>query len=270
MSGAPENNIPFSVAWDMCSGRSDVSRAVQLARGGMLYIEVSSQDVLMELGFQKTKILKKIQNLYPNLKVTDIRFAVSGGPYQAERKPDSPEIRKPYSEKLRDPRWQKMRLEIMQRDGWACQSCLSTDRTLNVHHRWYENGKEPWEYELKALVTLCEQCHELESKGRQLAEQLLLGACSKRLLHSQLLVLALTVEGLDPSDAKRFCEAIYFTPESKIIELHKQHHDKLAAGPAPYIELSPQERDCCERRRAVLQRIAEKIQRDSISTDFAP
>ncbi len=31
---------------------------------------------------------------------------------------------------------------------------------LNVHHKYYVYGKKPWEYEEKALVTLCEDCHQ--------------------------------------------------------------------------------------------------------------
>jgi HNH endonuclease len=65
-----------------------------------------------------------------------------------------------YIELLRDPRWQRKRLEIFQRDGWTCQECGATDRTLNVHHRRYQRGKAPWEAEDQNLVTLCELCHE--------------------------------------------------------------------------------------------------------------
>lgn len=64
-----------------------------------------------------------------------------------------------YSEKLRDPRWQKMRLQIMERDGFKCRECGDQTKTLNVHHRWYEKGKAPWEYDDFALMTLCEECH---------------------------------------------------------------------------------------------------------------
>ena len=32
-------------------------------------------------------------------------------------------------------------------------------KVLNVHHRYYINGKNPWEYDNEALVTLCEDCH---------------------------------------------------------------------------------------------------------------
>jgi|WetSurMetagenome_2_1015567.scaffolds.fasta_scaffold975681_1 hypothetical protein len=65
-----------------------------------------------------------------------------------------------YSEKLKDPRWQKKRLEIFQRDNWTCVSCSSKEKTLNVHHRKYIKGKEPWDYELDDLWTMCEECHK--------------------------------------------------------------------------------------------------------------
>lgn len=68
-----------------------------------------------------------------------------------------------YLEKLKDPRWQKKRLEIFQRDFFACKMCKSTEHTLHVHHKYYESGKEPWEYRDEALVSLCEHCHEQET-----------------------------------------------------------------------------------------------------------
>ncbi len=69
---------------------------------------------------------------------------------------------KTYGEKLKDPRWQKMRLEVMQRDGFKCANCNSAENTLHVHHKFYVYGNEPWEYELVDLLTLCEICHEDE------------------------------------------------------------------------------------------------------------
>jgi len=67
-----------------------------------------------------------------------------------------------YADKLRDPRWQRRRLEIFQRDGWRCQFCKATTKTLHVHHREYISGREPWEYADNLLVTACEDCHEDE------------------------------------------------------------------------------------------------------------
>lgn len=67
-----------------------------------------------------------------------------------------------YWEKLKDPRWQRKRLEIMQRDDFACSICYTDSETLNVHHQWYERGLDPWEYDDCALVTLCAECHKRE------------------------------------------------------------------------------------------------------------
>jgi len=64
-----------------------------------------------------------------------------------------------YSEKLRDPRWQKKRLCVMQRDGFACRDCGDEKSTLQVHHCRYEKG-EPWEVDDQFLLTLCGSCHE--------------------------------------------------------------------------------------------------------------
>ena len=59
-----------------------------------------------------------------------------------------------------DPRWQKVRLEIMERDSFQCKSCGSKEKALHVHHRAYEKGKRIWQAKSDDLVTLCEECHE--------------------------------------------------------------------------------------------------------------
>lgn len=33
---------------------------------------------------------------------------------------------------------------------------------LNVHHKYYQTGKEPWDYPDDALITYCSKCHEAE------------------------------------------------------------------------------------------------------------
>lgn len=70
-----------------------------------------------------------------------------------------------YSDKLRDPRWQRKRLEVFDRDGWQCTNCKNSEITLHVHHKVYEQGKDPWEYDNDSLVTLCEDCHKQETKN---------------------------------------------------------------------------------------------------------
>jgi hypothetical protein len=69
-----------------------------------------------------------------------------------------------YKEKLLDPRWQKKRLEILDRDSFMCRACFSTTKTLHVHHKRYLNGKDPWDYDNNLLVTLCHECHDIETK----------------------------------------------------------------------------------------------------------
>lgn len=69
-----------------------------------------------------------------------------------------------YSTLLKDPRWQKKRLEVLQRDDFVCQECFDSESTLHVHHKYYRKGQAPWDYPLRALITLCESCHKNESK----------------------------------------------------------------------------------------------------------
>lgn len=65
-----------------------------------------------------------------------------------------------YSDRLKDPRWQRKRLEVMERDEFCCQMCGDSKSTLHVHHKRYVNGRQPWEYELAELATVCETCHD--------------------------------------------------------------------------------------------------------------
>ncbi len=73
-----------------------------------------------------------------------------------------------YLELLKDPRWQRMRLEVLSLAQFACEECGAEDKTLHVHHSYYEKGLAPWEYPEESLHALCEDCH------RQAQNQLLL------------------------------------------------------------------------------------------------
>lgn len=68
-----------------------------------------------------------------------------------------------YQKKLLDPRWQKKRLEILDRDNWSCQSCCDNKKTLHVHHCAYQSI-DPWDIENKHLITICEDCHKIETE----------------------------------------------------------------------------------------------------------
>jgi ribosomal protein S27AE len=81
-----------------------------------------------------------------------------------------------YSQKLKDPRWQKIRLEVFERDEWTCCRCGDKDTTLSVHHRRYVPGREPWDYPIHELTTLCEICHKDDYELGYNAEKRLLSA----------------------------------------------------------------------------------------------
>lgn len=68
---------------------------------------------------------------------------------------------KDYKKQWLDPRWQKKRLEILERDDFACRLCGRSDKTLHVHHQYYITGNDVWDYYDSALTTLCCDCHEL-------------------------------------------------------------------------------------------------------------
>lgn len=47
----------------------------------------------------------------------------------------------------------------MRRDKWRCRLCGDQVTPLQVHHKEYINGNDPWEYPNEKLITLCEHCH---------------------------------------------------------------------------------------------------------------
>lgn len=67
-----------------------------------------------------------------------------------------------WKEQYLHPNWQKMRLIILNRDGFKCVNCSAKDKTLHVHHLKYLMGKFIWEVPKWYLVTLCEDCHSVE------------------------------------------------------------------------------------------------------------
>ena len=70
-------------------------------------------------------------------------------------------MNKRYNELLKDGRWQMKRIKILERDHFRCVRCgksAEEGTQLHVHHKFYD-GRAPWEYEDKDLITLCEDCH---------------------------------------------------------------------------------------------------------------
>ncbi len=64
-----------------------------------------------------------------------------------------------YYELLKHPLWQKKRLLVLERESFCCEQCGSSEKTLHVHHTYYESKLKPWEYPDESLHALCEECH---------------------------------------------------------------------------------------------------------------
>lgn len=151
-----------------------------------------------------------------------------------------------YTDKLKDPRWQRMRLVVFARDGWACQRCGDTETTLDCHHLYYTNGAEPWEYEPDALLTLCHPCHDMETFDRQRVEMLLLQSLKRQaFLADDLLRLATPGSNykLGRSAFLKYLEIAWVEPSMHAELMHKIHEhidtnypdltNKLAFPPCP-------------------------------------
>lgn len=67
----------------------------------------------------------------------------------------------PYFQLLERIEWKEKRERILIRDGHCCQMCGITGEQapLQVHHKHYIEGLDPWEYKDSELITLCEKCH---------------------------------------------------------------------------------------------------------------
>lgn len=70
-----------------------------------------------------------------------------------------------YGEKLFDRKWIEKKREIMTRDQNKCVICGKSEGKLQVHHRQYhfirrlQKHVDPWDYNDRLLITLCESCH---------------------------------------------------------------------------------------------------------------
>lgn len=78
-----------------------------------------------------------------------------------------------YVEMLLTERWKHKREQILERDNRQCRNCACTNN-LQVHHRQYHINtktgfkREPWDYDNKYLITLCNSCHEAGHKQYQI------------------------------------------------------------------------------------------------------
>jgi len=80
--------------------------------------------------------------------------------------------KKAFLDKYKHPLWQKRRLEIFEKAKFQCQMCYLEDKTLHVHHQYYEYGKDPWDYPDESLHCLCEDCHKKAESNKKALKEL--------------------------------------------------------------------------------------------------
>lgn len=85
-----------------------------------------------------------------------------------------------YKDQYIHPKWQKKRLEILERDGFSCMCCGEENKQLHVHHKYYIAGKNIWDYPNDSLITLCCDCHKIESQNIDKSCELLLMAFKEK------------------------------------------------------------------------------------------
>lgn len=94
-----------------------------------------------------------------------------------------------YEQLLQDPRWQEKRLEVLQRDDFTCRICNRRNTTLHVHHQYYLENTDPWDYDTESavLISVCEPCHKKEHELKEIDkiafQQLLNCGFSRETLH---------------------------------------------------------------------------------------
>ena len=69
-----------------------------------------------------------------------------------------------YAQLLKDPKWDAFRQRILQKADYRCECCGHTDKTLQVHHLYYDLSKKPWQYKDNHVACLCKECHKFSHK----------------------------------------------------------------------------------------------------------
>jgi hypothetical protein len=124
-----------------------------------------------------------------------------------------------YSEKLRDPRWLRRRREILQRAQGLCEECFVEGAALQVHHKSYRRGAEPWEYADDDLIALCGGCHA----DRHEIERIIKEASGHAELDDSMRIrLALMVLG--------FCATSSKASEDRCVDLSRQISEAAEAS----------------------------------------
>ena len=81
-----------------------------------------------------------------------------------------------YQQSLLTERWKTKRLKLIIAARFECQDCarsFPSEKKLEVHHCWYEYGKEAWDYPDDCFLVLCRKCHKKRQKVQNSAQVVL-------------------------------------------------------------------------------------------------
>ena len=70
-------------------------------------------------------------------------------------------------------KWYKLSKRIKARDRNTCQMCGRNDLPLSVHHLYYPENGDISDIEDSSLITLCDNCHYIQSKSKRRVHQIL-------------------------------------------------------------------------------------------------
>jgi 5-methylcytosine-specific restriction endonuclease McrA len=114
----------------------------------------------------------------------------------------------------KNPKWQRKELEIMERDDFMCISCQNTEKELHVHLSVpYEKEKNPWDYDDKELITLCEDCHTQLNTIIQDSLNKIMNLCRSIDSGSELYNTIHEIDGMNPAELRSVWQMIKILKE---------------------------------------------------------
>jgi hypothetical protein len=138
-----------------------------------------------------------------------------------------------YVEKLKDPRWQKKRLERLEMSKFTCDNCNGNEEELHVHHKYYQKGKDPWDYEFDDFIVFCKGCHdswhEAKSKLDKVIGNIHLAKCIDRISGYASFFMARDIFKSDLADIQNILgfSDLFRTDMEAIISLWKKSNSDL-------------------------------------------
>ncbi len=67
-----------------------------------------------------------------------------------------------------DPQWEALKLDVVRRESFRCESCRSPVGTAQVRHAYTVSGRPCWDYPDHALYATCDECHAKLEKLQQI------------------------------------------------------------------------------------------------------